>query len=323
MDLLAIFTTLRRHKLIVFVVLLLIAAGEAYVAFGIPPQYESKAQYVLINPPPPPTQTEIEREPRLAKVNTRNPLLRLPNPMVVVDVIAQRVSGDDIRRSLRDRGADANYQVAATNAMASGSVIDITGTGQSAEQATRTLELVAERMKTELRAMQKVEGADDAYLIQAVQINPPTDPIRRVTGTLRSMIGIAAAGIVLLFALLSIAEAMGPRRSAQVTPLPPSAHPGPVPGADSELTRLVQVREAGKATSNPVPPAAHTGPKSDSDSETTRLLQMREGDDKATRWPVPPPVRPGPNLSSDPEATRLLPVTDDRPTRPLKQRPRE
>jgi capsular polysaccharide biosynthesis protein len=242
MDLLALFTTLRRHKLIVALAMLLSVGGDAYIAFGIPPQYESKAQYVLINPPSPPTDAQIQREPGLAKVNTNNPFLRLPSPSVVVDVVAQRVSGDTVRRALLAQGADKNYLVASTNAIGAGMVIDITGTGTSAEQSRRTLELVSARMRTELHDMQKVDGADDHYLIQAIPINPPTDPIRKITSTIRSIIGVSAAGLVLLFALISIAEAMGPRRTRPLPSVPPTASvpaARSVSRADSELTVIL------------------------------------------------------------------------------------
>jgi capsular polysaccharide biosynthesis protein len=237
MDLLALFTTLRRHKLILLVVMLLTAGADAYIVFGIPPQYESKAQYVLINPPAPPTDTQIQRDPSLAKLNTNNPFLRLPTPSVVVDVISQRVTGDTVRRSLLARGADENYQVAPTDALGAGVVIEITGTGRTAQQARHTLDLVSARMKSELHDMQTVDGADEKYLIQALPINPPTDPLRKITGTVRSLIGVTVAGMVLLFALISIAEAIGPRRTKSVTSVPPA--PARAANTDSELTILL------------------------------------------------------------------------------------
>lgn len=266
MDLLALFATLRRHKLIVLVVMLLTLGADAYIAFGIPPEYESKAQYVLINPPPPPTDAQIERDPKLAALNTNNPFLRLPNPSVVVDVVAQRVSGDDVRRSLVEQGADEEYLVTPTNAIGAGTVLDITGTGHSAEQATRTLTLVAARMNDELREMQKVDGADDRYLIQALPINPPTDPVRKVTSTMRSLIGVTGAGVVLLFALLSIAEAMGPRRARPVSPVPPAA-PAPPAGSGSSS------RSPATPASNPAPP---TSPSPD--NELTVILPWQPND---------------------------------------------
>jgi capsular polysaccharide biosynthesis protein len=218
MDLLALFSTVRRHRLIVALVLLFAVAGEAFVLFGIPPQYESKVQYVLINPPAAPTDTEIARDPSLGKLNTNNPYLRLPNPSVVTDVLAQRVSGEGVRRALRAKGADATYLIAPTNAIGSGLVIEITGTGTSVQQASRTIDLVTERMTSELRGMQVVDGANDRFLIKALPVSPPTDPVRKVTSTVRSLIAVAVAAIVVLFGLVSVAEAIPPRRTKRVSP---------------------------------------------------------------------------------------------------------
>lgn len=234
MDLLALFSSLRRHKVIVLIVLLLTVGGDLFIVLGIPPQYESQAQYVLISPPPLPTDTQIERNPNLGRLNTNNPYLRLPNPSVVVAVLAQRVAGDSVRAQLKAQGADKNYDISATNAIGSGVVIMITGTGQSAAQTSKTLDMVATRMKSELHDMQTVNGADDRYLYQALPINPPTDPMRKVTGPLRSLIAVTAAGVVLLFALISIAEAIGPRRTKRVTGVPRPREGGDREGTDSE-----------------------------------------------------------------------------------------
>jgi hypothetical protein len=244
MDLLAIFSSLRRHKIIMLIVLLLALGGDLFIAFGIPPVYESQAQYVLISPPPLPSDTQIEKNPSLGKLNTNNPYLRLPSPSVVVAVLAERVSGDNVRAQLKAAGADKNYTIGATNAIGSGVVIVINGTGQSTGQTNKTLELVAARMKSELHDMQTINGADDRYLYQALPINPPTTPLRKVTGPLRSLIAVTAAGVVLLFALISIAEAIGPRRTKPVTGVPRPREGGDrqgtgSAGGDSELTVIL------------------------------------------------------------------------------------
>jgi hypothetical protein len=192
--------------------------------FGTPPQYESQAQFVLIAPPPPPSDTEIQRDASLAKINTNNPYLRLPNPSVVVDILAQRVSGETVRRKLVSEGADLSYQVTSTNAVGSGLVISITGTGHSDAEARRTLDLVTARTKSELRDMQTINGANEKYLFKALPINPPTNPIRKVTGTYRSLMAVCAAGVVLLFAWISLAEAIGPRKRRLRSESGPKGH---------------------------------------------------------------------------------------------------
>jgi capsular polysaccharide biosynthesis protein len=216
MDLLNIFSTLRRHKIILLVILVLTAGGCAYVVLGIPPQYTTQAQFVVVEPPAPPSDADIQANPELGKLNSNNPYLRMPNPSIVVDVLAQRVSSDTVRQALIDAGADRNYEIASTNTIGSGLVVQITGTGTSSAGATRTLQLVTDRMEVELKAMQKVNGADDRFLFQALPVSPATPPLRKVTGTLRSLIAVAAAGVVFLFGAVSIAEAIPGRRKRRV-----------------------------------------------------------------------------------------------------------
>src|SRR5690348_2270190 len=147
MDLLNIFSTLRRHKVILLVILVLTAGGCAYVVLGIPPQYTTQAQFVVVEPPAPPSDADIQANPELGKLNSNNPYLRMPNPSIVVDVLAQRVSSDTVRQALIDAGADRNYEIASTNTIGSGLVVQITGTGTSSAGATRTLQLVTDRME--------------------------------------------------------------------------------------------------------------------------------------------------------------------------------
>jgi hypothetical protein len=214
-DLLAIFSSLRRHPLIALLVVLGVIGGNVFVLFGIPPRYESQAQYVLIAPAAPPTDAQIERDPSLGRLNNNNPYTRLPSS-VVADVLTQKVSGDAIRRDLVLQGADRDYQIATTNTIGNGLVIAVLGTGTSALQARRTLDLVVARMKTELHDMQTIDGADNRFLFQALPINAPTNATRKITGTLRSLIAVTAAGVIILFACISVAEALPARRNRKI-----------------------------------------------------------------------------------------------------------
>ncbi|GAA5183021.1 hypothetical protein GCM10023322_21280 [Rugosimonospora acidiphila] len=246
MDLLNLFSTLRRHMVIVSVILALIVVGCAYVVFGIPPQYQSQVQYVLIEPPPAATPDQIKDDPALGKLNPNNPYTRLPNPSIVVDVLSQRVSADGVRDDLIKQGADRDYTMAATPELGSGLVIEIIGTGHSPAGSTKTLDLVVARMKTELHDMQTVDGASDRYLFQALPVSPPTPPVRKVTGTMRSLIAVGAAGIVLMFAAISLAEAIGPRRKRRARSVP-SRH---LPGGEPPNTdpRVIEPRGADART---------------------------------------------------------------------------
>jgi len=212
MDLVAVFSSLRRHKIIVLMVLLLTIGGDLFVVYGLPQQYESKAQYLLSPPPPAPTDEEIQKNPSLAKLNANNPYLRVATLSVVTDVLAQRVGADETRKQLIAQGADQDYAIATTNAIGSGQLIEITGTGHSPEESDRTRDLVVAQMVAQLHDMQTVNGADDRYLIKAIPVTQSAEPLHKVTVTMRSVIAVTVAGLILLFALISIADAIAPWR---------------------------------------------------------------------------------------------------------------
>ncbi|MDT5036725.1 MAG: hypothetical protein QOE03_1910 [Micromonosporaceae bacterium] len=260
MDLVAILAIVRRHRWIVASALALVAGAVAGVVFATPKQYESTAQYVLISPPPAPSDAQIQRDPGLGRLNSDNPYLRVPSPSVVVDVLAQRVSGDTVRQALINQGADKDYQIAGTNAVGSGMVISIVGTGHSAALSRRTTGLVASRMQTELHDMQKVNGADDRFLIQALPIGPTADPVRKITSTIRAAIATLAGGMVLLFVVVSVAEARSVRRTRVVStvPMQRAAPPDPAPPAPPA------------SAASPVSPASAASPVSPASAGSAR-----------------------------------------------------
>ncbi|WP_144120325.1 Wzz/FepE/Etk N-terminal domain-containing protein [Catellatospora sichuanensis] len=205
MDLLTLFATLRRHRWATLVVMLVVIVGEVFVVFMVPTRYETSAVYVLVQPPPAPTEAQILANPALGKLNSDNPLLRV-DPYSLVEVVSQRMSSDLIGKALVAQGADEDYKVEPSNQIGGGSILLITGTGTSAEASVKTLDLVTSRMLSEFNAMQLVNQADARFLIQA-QLVSKSETEQKLTGTLRSVIVVFVAGLVLLFAVISIAEA--------------------------------------------------------------------------------------------------------------------
>jgi capsular polysaccharide biosynthesis protein len=245
-DLFAIIGALRRHWLVTVVVTALTIGVMAVLVFVVPRSYEAKASYILVNPPPAPTDTQIAADPSLAEINRNNPYLRFVNQATMGEVLASRVSGSSVRSSLVQQGADGDYTVAPSSDFGgSGLLLDLTGTGQSPQEAKTTLTLVTDRMKDELYAIQKVYGADDAILITALPVAEPTDAVLVVSGLARSLVGATAAGVVVLFTAISIAEARaavrrpgGAARRA-VTDEASAAGAGPEPEATERPTSAV------------------------------------------------------------------------------------
>ncbi|PWW21375.1 capsular polysaccharide biosynthesis protein [Geodermatophilus normandii] len=205
MDLLAIVSSLRRHWVITVVMTLLTVVGALGVVALTPRVYNSNASFVLVNPEPQPSGAELLVDPSLAGVNWDNPYLRFANEGTVGQVLAARMSSDSVRGALSGQGADPDYEV--SQSAVSSQIIDVVGTGSTAEAADATLALVNQRMEDELAAMQKVYGADDRTLITLLPVATPTSAHLMVSGTIRTLVGVGAAGALLLFAAISLAEA--------------------------------------------------------------------------------------------------------------------
>ena len=94
--------------------------------------------------------------------------------------------------------------------------------------------------------MQKVYGADDRTLITALAVDVPDRASRRISGQLRAVVAIAAAGLVALLFLLSVAVAVSQfRRDAPLRPQPPRT--GPVAAGRAPSGRVPAPLEAEQA----------------------------------------------------------------------------
>ena len=238
MDLFAILRSIRRHWLITTLVVAFTGAACAWVIVVMPRDYQAQASYVLVNPAPTPSDMEIELKPSLAGINRNNPYLRFANEGTVGQVLSARMTGGTVRDALVGRGADPGYTIAPSPTSAQ--IIDIVGTGSSAAEAERTLALVSERMQAELEALQRVYGADSSALITPLPVAEPTGGYAVVSGTIRSLVGVLGAGVIVLFAAISIAEGRAALRPEQdvASRSPAGRHLAPTDeddgGADSD-----------------------------------------------------------------------------------------
>ncbi|MGY1631537.1 hypothetical protein ACI784_07510 [Geodermatophilus sp. SYSU D01186] len=216
MDLLTIARILRRHWALSLSVIALTVLGGIALVVLTPRQYESTASFVLAYPPAPPTAEQIAEDPALGQINYNNPYLRFTNDSTVGQVLANRVGSIPVRQELVDAGADDQYAIGPSTAFgSSGLVIGVTATGTSPAQADRTMDLVTQRMQQELAEMQTIYGADEQALITALPVAEPSAPAAVLSGLVRSLVGVVAVGVIVLFAALSLAER---RESSAVHP---------------------------------------------------------------------------------------------------------
>jgi hypothetical protein len=202
--------------------------------------YEASATYILVNPPAPPTPDEIARDPRLGRIGADNPYTRYSDQSVVVQVLASRLGSDEARGALEKRGADPGYTVAPSVEFGfTAPIVQVTGTGSSPEAAVRTAQIVGLSLTRELDRMQRSRVVDPKYRIDTQQIVAPHDAKLKASGQLRSLVAVFAVGLILLFIVVSVADALTAIRSER-------AHNRFDDGLDEDV--------AGGAPLEPLPP---------------------------------------------------------------------
>lgn len=226
MDLLSIAQTTWRHKLLVLPVILLTLAGAVYVLKIKAPVYQASSSFLLINSPGP-TNAQIAAHPELQKMSPNNPYLNSGNS-VVADVVINLVTGPAAQRTLIKEGADPRYQIAPSPLYGSPPILDILGIGASPQEAIRTSNLVLNEAVAELYKMQKSQGANDMYLIKPIVLTRASSAQSTVSGKLRTLITVLALGALMVFVVISAAQAIEKRRA--------------VGSSDDNLTLRAQLR---------------------------------------------------------------------------------
>lgn len=250
---------LLRHKVISLVVAGLTLAGVVYIVAFTPAVYEVTSSYAFFNPPGPPSAAAVAKDPSLADINADNPFTRFADQAVVIDIIARSVNSDRAREELESKGADYRYTVVPSRRFGSSSPIaEVNGVGDSAGQAINTAKLVGSALERELRALQEAESVDERYMIRTVVVDPPEAARLRISSRLRSLVAVFGLGTVLLFVLVSVAEALDAHRAARTrgTMAPPAVAPtavGPTSSASTSLLIRAAIG-AGGSESDPPPP---------------------------------------------------------------------
>lgn len=211
MDILSMWGLLKRHALAATVVAVLTVATVIGVAVLVPRSWQTSASYLLVYP----TQSSANSPQSVEAPG--NPFLAYGGSSpTVAQALAARVSGDSVRTVIDAQDPGEDYTVATSDALnASGQILYVTVTGRSQKSASRTLSAVASALTDQLRAMQVVLGARPDSLITISPAGVAGEPRQQLTGLVRSVVGVVAAGLVALFAVLAVAEARrGKKREA-------------------------------------------------------------------------------------------------------------
>ena len=198
-----------RYKFVTVPILVLVLLGAFYVIAIKQPVYEASSTSILVNPPAPPTDLDIARDPRLGRVGTDNPYTRYSDQSVVVQILASRMSSDAARRELAKLGADPQYTVEPSAEFGfTAPIVQITGTGPTPAAAVRTANVVGLAVTRELGRMQQARGVAAKYRIDTQQVVAPHDAKLKASGQLRSLVAVFALGAILLFVVISVADAL-------------------------------------------------------------------------------------------------------------------
>jgi len=212
MDLLSITRTLWRRRVLVVPVVALTIAGLAYVAVLTKPLYQMTIDYVFVPPPNPPTPAQIAQDPSLGMVDSINVFSRFSDQSIVADSIISRMTSSSMQQELVDAGADKRFTVSPVSLYGSPEpMVEVAGTGSTAAEAQRTGALVGAALRRSLYSMQRSLGTNPDYMFTALQVGS-SPPRLKVSGKLRSMAAVVGVGALLLFMVVSVADALEERR---------------------------------------------------------------------------------------------------------------
>jgi hypothetical protein len=204
--------TLWQHRLVSIPILLLTLASALYIFQFAPRSYETSSTYAMINPDIP-TQLDIAKNPKLEKLNSKNPYLRSSDPSLIVQVLLTRLNDSSMADRLKEQGLSSDYTVSRGVGGINGFLVDITSVADTPENSFATNRALGSMLEKDLREAQKVNGADDSYLFSSILVAPPDKATEQFSSRLRSLIAVFLTGVVLMFGAVSIARSVAVSRS--------------------------------------------------------------------------------------------------------------
>lgn len=237
MDPQAVIRTIWHYKAFVLPVMVITLIAVVYVFQFGPRYYEASMSSALVNPKLP-TDKELDESPEIHALNKDNPFLRSSDPSLITEVLIARLSSSDTAQAMESKELSADYSVS-KGINGNGFVVSITGNGESEEQAIATTRALGIRLEEELRAIQKINGADDRFLFTSLIVTAPGEATEQFSSRLRSVIMVLLGGAVLTFGAVSLArarEAGSVRRRSQANPLAERGEPAESERRLSSLT---------------------------------------------------------------------------------------
>ena len=210
MEPLSVFRTLWTYKWVALPIILLTALACAYGLFWAPRTYESEAIYAMAMPDVP-SELELEHNPALGQLNQDNPYLRWRDTSLLTQVVVARMNTDAMADLLESLELATDFEVIAAEGAGSG-LLQIIVQAEDPDQATATVTALGLELERMLREVQKVNQADDLYLVRALPISGPTPAEEIFSSRLRFTLVLGAAGVLVLFGAISLAQSVSTAR---------------------------------------------------------------------------------------------------------------
>lgn len=210
MDPLTVLKTMWTHKWVTIPLVLLTVFACVYGMLWAPRNYESRATFALAMPSLP-TEEQLQDDSELAAKNADNPYLRWRDTSLLAQVVIARVNSSEVAEELEKRGLASNFELMPPDGTSSG-MMNLIVEGSSPEVATETVAFLSEEFTRIMREIQKVNGADDLYLIEALPISGATPAQEVFSSRLRFTAILGVAGMVLIFGAVSLAESIAASR---------------------------------------------------------------------------------------------------------------
>lgn len=214
-----LFHMLWRHKHITLAVLIITIAGVAAVLLLTPDVYRTTSSVLVVSPPSEPSAQQLEDDPDLADIDPSNPFLRSGSSggpysgnYIVMELVGQRLSHPARASQLVEPGARFELSPV-TNYNSVSPFLEVQADGPTARVAQQTAEDVITAIESELGDLQAEEGVDPFYMYRAFRTSAGPVAELQSTGKVRAAVAVVAAGMVLLFLMLTIAAAFQESRA--------------------------------------------------------------------------------------------------------------
>ncbi len=224
MDLVSMLRVLRRRWIVVVAMAAVTVAATVAVLDSAPKGYRATGEVLLLLP--------STTRNGAGTTTTINPYLQLGGSLSAAgDVVARALESSESARALRDQGALGQWEIQ----LAPGSpVLHVEGIGPTPAEASRTVQVVMAAIEDTLEQRQLDAGAPAHQLIQVQVVSAPDRAVRVLSTTLRPVVAVVAAGMLVTLGTAYLVEALAgfrrPRRQ--------QAHPATTPGSgDTRIAR--------------------------------------------------------------------------------------